>query len=534
MSIAFSYIRFSSPRQATGNSLRRQLEKTMEYCARHNLRLDTDLKLRDLGISAFRGKNVREGALAGFLEACRSGQVPRGSTLIVENLDRLSRDQIRPALQLFLGLQEQGITIVTLDPERVYPPECSDALSLIEPLIIFSRGHEESSIKSMRNRDAWNQRRKLAKEGKKIRGKCPRWIKQTEKGFSLIPERAKVIELIFRLAIEGHGAMSITNHLRENNIYCFGYKKRWNTAYVTYILRSPAVYGEMQFYRYEQGNKIPDGNPIENHFPAVIDKDTFLRAQRERAIRYTRKGFRNINVAENLFTGLVTNYPSGKSMCLNKSSWSNGGSTYLQSDGYLHGEKRQEGDRFPYPPFEAGILSMVQELEFDREFRPDDSETTLQKELSDLEEELRNLDGKIIKVKNRIQHEEDTDEYLDILKGLTQKKKVTAKKIEQVSSIIRRKTVSLQETKSLIEKMAETSGEELILLRRKIRQRLRQLIENIAVLVKKPSFRRWICFAVVKLQTGEQRRVSIVFPSHRALSGFTDMLVWPDDFNGRV
>src|SRR5262249_55950658 len=149
---AYSYVRFSSILQAKGGSLKRQTRLTEEYCKRKKLTLDDELMLPDLGVSAFRGDNVKEGALAGFLEACRTGRVPRGSYLIVESLDRLSRDQIRPALQLFMALQDHGITIVTHEPAREYPPDSTDALALIEPLIIFSRAHEESLIKSHRRR----------------------------------------------------------------------------------------------------------------------------------------------------------------------------------------------------------------------------------------------------------------------------------------------------------------------------------------------------------------------------------------------
>src|SRR5262249_61501305 len=124
------YKRFLSVQQAEGGSLKRQTALAQAYCDRKKLTLDESLTLNDLGVSAFRGDNVKDGALAGFLEACRLGRVPRGGVLIVESLDRLSRDQIRPALQLFLQLQDYGIRIVTLQPEREYPPDATDALAL--------------------------------------------------------------------------------------------------------------------------------------------------------------------------------------------------------------------------------------------------------------------------------------------------------------------------------------------------------------------------------------------------------------------
>lgn len=77
---AYSYVRFSSQQQAAGGSLARQLELSAAYCQRHGLALDESLSLQDLGVSALRGDNIREGVLAGFLEACRTKRVPRGSS----------------------------------------------------------------------------------------------------------------------------------------------------------------------------------------------------------------------------------------------------------------------------------------------------------------------------------------------------------------------------------------------------------------------------------------------------------------------
>ncbi len=78
---AYSYIRFSTPEQLKGDSLRRQLESSRKYALEHNLVLDESL--RDLGVSAFKGKNATEGALKRFMELIDAGQVERGSILIL-------------------------------------------------------------------------------------------------------------------------------------------------------------------------------------------------------------------------------------------------------------------------------------------------------------------------------------------------------------------------------------------------------------------------------------------------------------------
>jgi hypothetical protein len=119
MTIAFSYIRFSSAKQELGDSLRRQQRKAEEYAAKHGLQLDSQ-SYQDLGISAFRGQNAAQGNLSKFLEAVESGKIARGSFLLVESLDRLSRNDVDVALQMFLRIIGAGITVVTLIDEQSY------------------------------------------------------------------------------------------------------------------------------------------------------------------------------------------------------------------------------------------------------------------------------------------------------------------------------------------------------------------------------------------------------------------------------
>src|SRR5262245_11384720 len=113
--LAYSYVRFSSPEQAKGDSLRRQTEAAAEWCKRSKVRLDTTTTFRDLGKSAFLGDhrtNPDRHALARFLKMVEDGKVPRGSYLLIENLDRLSREHVLPALSLLLNLIQDGIRVV--------------------------------------------------------------------------------------------------------------------------------------------------------------------------------------------------------------------------------------------------------------------------------------------------------------------------------------------------------------------------------------------------------------------------------------
>ena len=63
---AYSYVRFSTPDQIKGDSFERPTRKAAEYA--RGLELDTTLTFRNLGVSAFRGKNAQNGALKAFLD----------------------------------------------------------------------------------------------------------------------------------------------------------------------------------------------------------------------------------------------------------------------------------------------------------------------------------------------------------------------------------------------------------------------------------------------------------------------------------
>src|SRR4051794_32095555 len=80
---AVSYLRFSSPEQAKGDSVRRQTADSEAWCASNGVPLNTTLSMRARGVSAFRGRHRSDKeALGRFLELVRRGDVPRGSFLL--------------------------------------------------------------------------------------------------------------------------------------------------------------------------------------------------------------------------------------------------------------------------------------------------------------------------------------------------------------------------------------------------------------------------------------------------------------------
>ena len=128
---AYSYVRMSTDMQLKGDSLRRQLDQSREYAAGQEWELLEEDELRDVGISAFSGANVSGGALGRFLEAVRVGKVEPGSFLIVESLDRLSRQEALKSFGLFSEIINAGVNIVTLADRKTYSAATTDFADLM-------------------------------------------------------------------------------------------------------------------------------------------------------------------------------------------------------------------------------------------------------------------------------------------------------------------------------------------------------------------------------------------------------------------
>ena len=308
MSKAYSYIRFSSVKQQKGDSVARQTRLSENYAAKHGLVLDTDLNLSDLGISAFDRSNLEKGALGQFLRLVEEGRIPRGSYLLVESLDRLSRDKVMDALTIFLSILKAGIIIVTLADEQVYSHEKSNEnwASLIMSIVIMSRANEESVMKSMRLRSSWDAKR-LNVGKKRLTARCPYWLKPADgdKGFELIPERVEVLKRIFQMSLDGVGNATIVKTLNLENVPRFSEKTDgWQTSYIQKILSSPAVYGELRLHLQRDGVMTP-ADVIPDYYPPIMSKEEWSLAASTRAGRQTRGGVGKGKHLSNLFSGLL-------------------------------------------------------------------------------------------------------------------------------------------------------------------------------------------------------------------------------------
>ena len=134
----------------------------------------------------------------------------------LKSLDRISRQEIRKSLSLFLQIIEAGINIVTLTDRRVFNQEKCELEDLMMSLLVMSRAHEESLTKSRRVGAAWaNKRAKSRRQA--LTARCPAWLKLSNDGtrYEMIEKRAAVIRRIFDDSASGIGNYSITQRLNK-------------------------------------------------------------------------------------------------------------------------------------------------------------------------------------------------------------------------------------------------------------------------------------------------------------------------------
>lgn len=327
-----------------------------------------DDTLRDLGRSAFKGRHAQFGALRAFLDLVEAGEVPQGSFLIVESLDRLSREAVLDAAARLFDLIRAGVTVVTLSDGQEYSQERlrADWTPLVISLAVMARAHDESRTKSQRISRAWEQkRRKAVEDGQAMTAICPGWLKLVggpKSGrYEVIEDRAAIVRSIFEDTLAGMGRRSIAKRLNEQRVPTWGVGKkagsRWHDSYIQKILGNPAAFGRFEPLARLSGGSGNGHPPLDGYFPAVVDEQTFYAAQAASKSRGYAQG-RTSTSHRNLLRGLVRCSSCGSAMSLiDKGKRSSGPKLIC---GNAHGSAGCEHHAYyPYGWIEMGVFGAV-------------------------------------------------------------------------------------------------------------------------------------------------------------------------------
>jgi DNA invertase Pin-like site-specific DNA recombinase len=371
--LAYSYIRWSSTQQTSGDSLRRQTELAARYAERHNLQLD-NTSFQDHGISAFKGKNVVEGRLGTFLTAIDEGVIQTPCYLLVEALDRLTRDVIDVALEMFLSIIKRGVTIVVLQSEQVFSRESiqkDQGISLIIAISMLVQGHEESAKRGKRVFEAWDNKREKMKEGVIASKSCPSWLKVVNGEFVVIPEKAMTVQRIFKLAMDGNGVHTIAKILNDEKVPTIGARRRrneagqlteptqvWTPGNISGLFRGEAVFGRWR----RQSRHHTEEDFIDNYYPAIVSKEDYDAIKGNRRRMHWNGGFKQ--GTSNLFSGLTRCALCGGPLKYRGISPSRPHekpsikTLYLWCRGAMD-HSGCKATKIPYLPFESDVLSYL-------------------------------------------------------------------------------------------------------------------------------------------------------------------------------
>jgi hypothetical protein len=157
--------------------------------------------LRNSSTKAFRASAANtpaRGALSRFLQAILAKEVKPGDILLVEDTDRLTRQEVLTAFDLVSGILRAGVEVVEIAPATGGEKHYTEASVNVNPMeaigLLFnlSRGHGESARKSKMIAEAWGgKRRDAAKEP--LGATCPGWLEIVERRTVTIKGKSRLV-----------------------------------------------------------------------------------------------------------------------------------------------------------------------------------------------------------------------------------------------------------------------------------------------------------------------------------------------------
>lgn len=486
---AYSYVRFSTPEQEKGDSLRRQIQNSEKWAINHGYELDETIKIEDRGLSAHKGDHRKKGSLGKFLALVVGGKIVPGSVLIIESLDRLSREKVLDAFDTFRDIIKAKIKVVTLIDKMEYTEESlnKNYFALMQSLSLMAMANKESEQKSKRLSEAWKSKRNNI-DKIKLTKTCPAWLKLNENktAFMKVEAACQVVEKVFQLKLSGKGSDRIAKEL-NGNLDVWKPPRKWRKSYINKILRTRAVIGEFQPHKKQpDGTRKPEGEPSSDYFPAIVSKDLFYAVQKQ--IKRNKHFGGKTGKVHNLFSYLAKCGLCGAPMqFVDKGS----GWRYLVCDNARRGIKCKKF-YIPYGGFEALILKYafldISDLlpgNEDKSELPD-----LLAKLSSDKAEIEDIKIKIDNLSGSIENSSDprTRKTLEskMSERFDEKEKIEREQLDLESEIER-----IETEKESIEKNVRSITElfkymdsideedELVTLRLKLRDTIRQVIDRI-------------------------------------------------------
>lgn len=291
---AYAYVRWSTAEQGEAGRDSQTRQTTPLEAFTKATGVPVVQTVIDNGVSAFRGANARTGQLKGLLDRVESGEIEHGDYIIVESIDRLTRQRLQDSVDLIQSILKKGVRLHTVFDNKTYSYDDPnrDLETLILVGVIAKRAHEESDTKSRRLKSSWLNKRNAA-ETSIIRKQCPYGFRYDEKttNFIIHEEEAKEIRHIFELL----KSMGILESIKRVNTYS---KRRWTRKHIDELIKTKSPIGVLCLSRRkEDGNGRIIDRYVPGYFPKIIEDIEFDAAVSAIKNRFNERksGRRTIN-----------------------------------------------------------------------------------------------------------------------------------------------------------------------------------------------------------------------------------------------
>lgn len=312
----YSYRRVSTTRQGEGVSLELQsnLKALNKLSDEHSLPVAERI-YSDVGKSAYKGEQLKN-ELGYFLSGVLVGEIKKGSILCVYSLDRLSRQNLGFAKQIYLDLTNNDISIYSILDNHLY--KAHNAADDILATIIFERSHNESATKGARSNAKALDVIEKHLEGVKTHdgyayqtsfGNNPWWITNREDS-AVIPHPIywHAAKDVYTMTLNGDGTQKILNYLNENYPAPRGKPKapsdkrlaEWKFSTIANFHKRKALYGHKEVLVYK-GKPDQKTYQLAGYYPAIMSKQEWLALQTIKKNRQTSDSRRK---RYNLITGI--------------------------------------------------------------------------------------------------------------------------------------------------------------------------------------------------------------------------------------
>lgn len=474
----YSYARCSTLEQTKGDSISRQVKMAKDWCLKNDLELDESLSFSDLGKSAFKGTNVKEGNFGLILSLVDSGVIKAGDYLLIENFDRASRAAVLDAFAIFTKILNCGVRVVTLADEKIYDKDnINDIGNLLFSLIIMSRANEESVTKSKRIIASFEARVKNA-HLKPISGKIPRWLKIENNKIVGIPENVEVVQRIYKMSLSGMGMHSIVNALNSEGVLSF-LNAGWSLAAIQNILKSRAVIGEHTPTKMVDGKRTAITTLVD-YFPKIISDEDFAAVQVALASRRFKGG--EIGKKANLFTHLMKCKVCGGSVI----RFSSNGLVYMVCDKGRRGLSKCGGSGWRYDDLVKRTLKLVSEMDLDRIGQNTKTEIeVLQAQIYLLESKVTDTTTKRDNILNALELGGEMESLILRLRNIEAELKDLEAQKTDLSKLLDEELSRVKNSRNTLESLSRFNSDMDLATGLELRSMLRQLVDKITVNIPK-------------------------------------------------